>query len=75
MERTRMRGREREIEREIVYLALLVTVHWQASSSHALDFLKQLHPRSERQYSPPIRCWTSSKSYWIIPGQQLNVIG
>jgi len=40
-ERTRTR------EREIVYLALLVTVHWQAFSSHALDFPMQPHQRDE----------------------------
>ena len=44
-------GRERERGREVVYLALLVTLLWLLSSSHALDFLKLLHHR------PPCQSW------------------
>lgn len=42
--RVRVRGRE------VVYLALLVTLLWLFSSSHALDFLKLLHHRPSCQY-------------------------
>lgn len=43
--------KERERGREVVYLALLVTLLWLLSSSHALDFLKLLHHR------PPCQSW------------------
>lgn len=41
--------RKGEGEREIVYLALLVTLLWRLSSSHALDFLKLQHHRPSCQ--------------------------
>lgn len=40
---------EKEREREVVYLALLVTLLWRLSSPHALDFLKLLHHRPSCQ--------------------------
>lgn len=48
-ERRRRERSEIEKEREVVYLALLVTLLWLLSSSHALDFLKLLHHRPSCQ--------------------------
>lgn len=45
MEETDIERESGEEEREVVYLALLVTLFWLLSSSHALDFLKLLHHR------------------------------
>lgn len=41
--------RETKRKREVVYLALWVTLLWRLSSSHALDFLKLLHHRPSCQ--------------------------
>lgn len=48
-------GREKERAREIVYLALLVTVLWLAASSHALNLRKQPRQTAEWQLSHPVR--------------------